>query len=288
LDGHDRRHHDQFDHRPASAELGNQDWAAKTARQLADGYTPQLTDVRWPDYSDTPHGLEGVRVRTSDYPTQAAAQAAVTTLQGLGFPTATAEWTGYDADQQPDAQQIHEAIIDPRLARIEVPHNGVVAQRQTTSSVAAALNALVATNAGFFITSDSFGFQGVPDGAAVYDGKLESLNNGPRAALIIDHGRLSFNYAWAETRQPRTIAGIDRQGRLILVTVDGRQPGVSEGATLSEEATLMESLGAVDAMNLDGGGSTAMAVDGKLVNHTSDATGERPDGDFVVVLPPRS
>jgi exopolysaccharide biosynthesis protein len=48
----------------------------------------------------------------------------------------------------------------------------------------------------------------------------------------------------------------------------------------------MRSLGAVDAMNLDGGGSTAMAVQGKLVTSPSDATGERPVGDTVLVLPP--
>jgi len=102
---------------------------------------------------------------------------------------------------------------------------------------------------------------------------------------VIDPADLSFNYAWAEIRQPRTIVGIDGSGRLIIVTVDGRQPGVSEGLTLTEEAALMESLGARTAMNLDGGGSTAIAVNGSLVNHTSDATGERPDGDFVVVLP---
>jgi exopolysaccharide biosynthesis protein len=47
----------------------------------------------------------------------------------------------------------------------------------------------------------------------------------------------------------------------------------------------MLSLGAVTAMNLDGGGSTAMAVRGKLVNRPSDGA-ERADGDFVVVLPP--
>jgi exopolysaccharide biosynthesis protein len=81
------------------------------------------------------------------------------------------------------------------------------------------------------------------------------------------------------------MAGIDRRGRLLLVTVDGRQPGVSEGVTLQEGARLMQSLGAVDAMNLDGGGSTAMVVVGLLVNHPSDSTGERADGDAVVVLP---
>jgi len=57
------------------------------------------------------------------------------------------------------------------------------------------------------------------------------------------------------------------------------------GVDNAEKLAFMRSLGAVQALNLDGGGSTAMAVQGTLVNHTSDATGERPDGDFVVVLP---
>ncbi|MFG3292038.1 phosphodiester glycosidase family protein [Streptomyces sp. NPDC048179] len=96
---------------------------------------------------------------------------------------------------------------------------------------------------------------------------------------------LSFGFAWSNVRQPRTLAGVDRHGRLLLVTVDGRQPGVSEGFTLAEAAAFMRSLGAVQALNLDGGGSTAMAVDGTLVNTTSDATGERAVGDTVQVLP---
>lgn len=96
---------------------------------------------------------------------------------------------------------------------------------------------------------------------------------------------LSFGFAWSHVRQPRTLAGVDRHGRLLLVTVDGRQPGVSEGFTLAEAAAFMRSLGAVQALNLDGGSSTAMAVDGTLVNTTSDATGERAVGDTVQVLP---
>ncbi|MFJ2394559.1 phosphodiester glycosidase family protein [Streptomyces sp. NPDC087843] len=103
----------------------------------------------------------------------------------------------------------------------------------------------------------------------------------------LDPRDLSFGFAWSNVRQPRTLAGIDRRGRLLLVTVDGRQPGVSEGFTLAEAARFMRSLGAVQALNLDGGGSTAMAVDGKLVNVTSDARGERAVGDTIQVLPRR-
>ncbi|MEY9855510.1 hypothetical protein ABH935_001114 [Catenulispora sp. GAS73] len=100
------------------------------------------------------------------------------------------------------------------------------------------------------------------------------------AARLQAHG-----FQWANARQPRTMAGTDAKGDLLLVTVDGRQTAGSEGFTLYEEAEFMRSLGAVQALNLDGGGSTAMAVDGKLVTNPSDATGERAVGDTVQVLP---
>jgi exopolysaccharide biosynthesis protein len=80
------------------------------------------------------------------------------------------------------------------------------------------------------------------------------------------------------------MVGTDASGHHLLVTVDGRGPGISEGLTLVEEARLMRDLGARQAMNLDGGGSAAMAVNGALVNHPSDASGERADGDALVVI----
>jgi exopolysaccharide biosynthesis protein len=101
----------------------------------------------------------------------------------------------------------------------------------------------------------------------------------------VDPADTSFNYAWANTRQPRTMAGIDKRGRLLLATVDGRLSGGSEGFTLSEGAAFMRSLGAVEALNLDGGGSTAMAVKGALVNNPSDETGERAVGDTIQAVP---
>lgn len=92
------------------------------------------------------------------------------------------------------------------------------------------------------------------------------------------------NYGFGAERHGRTIAGVDRAGRLILVTADG-VPKVSEGLTLDEEAQLMQSLGAVDAMNLDGGGSTSFVLGGQTINHPSDATGARAVGDSIQVLP---
>ena len=94
-----------------------------------------------------------------------------------------------------------------------------------------------------------------------------------------------FFTSFVRARNPRTLAGVRRDGDLLLVTVDGRQPGWSAGLTLREAARVMRSLGARDALNLDGGGSTAMTVRGELVNRPSDPAGERPVSDGVFVLP---
>ena len=81
--------------------------------------------------------------------------------------------------------------------------------------------------------------------------------------------------------------GVDCAGRLILVTADGIATK-SEGLTLTEEAKLMRSLSATDAMNLDGGGSTSFVVDGSTINMTSDATGPRTIGDSIQIIPSAS
>jgi hypothetical protein len=95
----------------------------------------------------------------------------------------------------------------------------------------------------------------------------------------------AFFGTFVAARQPRTLAGVRADGKVLLVTVDGRRPGWSTGMTLPEAARLMRSLGARDALNLDGGGSTAMSVRGELVNRPSDRAGERPVSDGVYALP---
>lgn len=85
-------------------------------------------------------------------------------------------------------------------------------------------------------------------------------------------------------RHPRTAVGWRADGKLILLTVDGRQKQ-SVGMTIDELASLMLEFDCVEAMNLDGGGSTTMVVKGKVVNHPSDATGERAVSDALLVFP---
>lgn len=66
-----------------------------------------------------------------------------------------------------------------------------------------------------------------------------------------------------KSRHPRTAVGISRNGRyLILMTIDGRQAGYSEGTTTAETAEWIRKLGAYNALNLDGGGSTALVIQG--------------------------
>jgi hypothetical protein len=117
------------------------------------------------------------------------------------------------------------------------------------------------------------------------------VNGGPR---LVTDGRTdiqaladgfaateSFFYRWSVNRHPRTIAGISEDGVLFLVTIDGRRPGDSVGASVWEAARVALSLDAQHAVNLDGGGSTTMVIGDEVV------TGQplRATADAILVLP---
>jgi hypothetical protein len=100
---------------------------------------------------------------------------------------------------------------------------------------------------------------------------------------IITNG---VNTAVQTSLEPRTAAGIATGDRLVLMTVDGRDPGVSEGVTTIELANLLLGYGVTDAINLDGGGSTTMAIADptpRLLNVPSEG-GERPVGVNLAVF----
>ncbi len=73
---------------------------------------------------------------------------------------------------------------------------------------------------------------------------------------------------------PRTAAGLTADGALILMVVDGRQ-AESRGASLEELAMLMRDAGAAEALNLDGGGSSTLVVNGVRVNRPAGGSVER-------------
>lgn len=76
-------------------------------------------------------------------------------------------------------------------------------------------------------------------------------------------------------KHPRTAIGYTRDGKLIILVVEGRSES-GGGASLVQEAQLLKDLGCIEAMNLDGGGSSCLLINGKETIKPSDKEGERP------------
>ena len=109
------------------------------------------------------------------------------------------------------------------------------------------------------------------------------IGGGPQ---LIKNGRVEITNtqekilpSFVSDGHPRTAIAKLKSGQILLVTVDGRQPGESIGMSLNMLADLLLEFDAIEAINLDGGGSTTMVISNKLVNKPSDATGERPVSD---------
>jgi hypothetical protein len=118
-----------------------------------------------------------------------------------------------------------------------------------------------------------------------WDRVIHAIGGGPHLlarGLVSDEG---FTNTLVGRRHPRTALGVLPDGRILLLVVDGRSPPHSLGMTLVELALEMRRLGAVDAMNLDGGGSSTMVVSGRVVNLPSDENGERAVATSLLVLP---
>src|SRR5258706_4644088 len=147
------------------------------------------------------------------------------------------------------------------------------------------------------------------EGPAVTDGKVWSKSLKPRPCLVVRQGgkvgieQVAVPEADLQqvisgmpmlvvkgkalkhenpAKHPRTAVGVDEKGtKLVILVVDGRNPSVSEGMTLAELADEFVRLGCYSAMNLDGGGSTAMVMrepnadNWKILNRPSDGK-ERP------------
>lgn len=187
------------------------------------------------------------------------------------------------------------------------------------SETAAANNAILAVNGDYYGFRDSgivirngvvFRDSGAREGLAMYrDGtvKVYDETQTTAAQLVADGvwNTLSFGPAIVESgaavsgidqvevdtnvgnhsiqgEQPRTAIGVTADGHILLVVVDGRDPGYSRGATLPELADIMISLGATTAYNLDGGGSSELWFNGVVVNQPSNG-GERATSDILYI-----
>ncbi len=84
------------------------------------------------------------------------------------------------------------------------------------------------------------------------------------------HSEEGFSTAFMSTRHPRSAVGLTQDGLWVFMIVDGRNGMHSSGATIGELTEILRSQRITYAMNLDGGGSTELIVDGRIYNLPSD------------------
>ncbi|MDR3589893.1 MAG: phosphodiester glycosidase family protein [Negativicutes bacterium] len=180
----------------------------------------------------------------------------------------------------------------------------------TVSTIALYNNAIAAINAGGFHDPSGTGTGRLPYGVIIHEGKflvgdditdpvqvigltrsgvlmagtytpkemramnmVEGVTFGP--PLIINGKKLITEGDGGWGIAPRTAIGQRKDGTILLLVIDGRQPGYSIGATLLDVQNILYEQGDYNAANLDGGSSTTLFYNGKVVNRPADMLGER-------------
>jgi exopolysaccharide biosynthesis protein len=95
------------------------------------------------------------------------------------------------------------------------------------------------------------------------------------AIRITNEEERKFRGKQVMDKHPRTAMGYTSNGKLLVLVVEGRNPDAS-GATLVQLAEILKDLGCVEALNLDGGGSSCLLINGKETIKPSDKEGQRP------------
>lgn len=176
-------------------------------------------------------------------------------------------------------RRVDAEVVELRAGNTAIPATGVVLSA-TGANAAAALqsffwNATAPDNPGARVVLH-LDAEGSPVQAL---GGTPVLSHGGQREPLPTSGDFFVN------RHPRTLVGRTDDGTVLLVTVDGRQPGYSVGMSLREAQDFMDSLGAVEAINLDGGGSTTFVAHRIMLNRASDKGIERPVADALAVVP---
>lgn len=108
-----------------------------------------------------------------------------------------------------------------------------------------------------------------------------AVGGGP---VLVQNGQVSIanNEEWKfpgkaiDDKHPRTAMGYTSKGKLIILVIEGRNQGIAEGASLTQTAIILKDIGCIEALNLDGGGSSCMLVNGKTTIYPSDKGVQRP------------
>ena len=202
-------------------------------------------------------------------------------------------------------------IPDPRRVKVATAKN-IQEKGETASNIAKDNDAVAAINAGGFHDPNGTGTGRLPYGFIMQDGNyvigkdvgpdeavdfvgftkqgnliagtytkmelsdmdaVEGITFGP--PLIVDGKKMITDGDGGWGIGPRTAIGQKKDGTVIFVVIDGRQPGYSTGATLRDVQDVLYEEGAYIAANLDGGSSTTLYYNGKVVNKPADLLGER-------------
>lgn len=295
-------------------KLERQSWGSPLGRTGADGVlmSDRLALVPMAVIVQAVLGSEASAPRTVEV--EFAEESARETV-APGIELTTRRWV--NGTSGPFAMQVLEADPNtPAVNILPVRAGDRAAARETTSSMAARYGAAAAVNGGYFTPGGASTGIYVWNGEEVASGKgrsallwcaergyvedariavLDSASRerpcpatdivgaGPRlvegGAVNVGYGE---NFGHARARHPRTAFATTSRGTMLLVTVDGRQTG-SAGMTLEELAQELVRLGAVEAINLDGGGSTTMVAGGVVRNRPSDGQ-ERAVSDALLLF----
>ncbi|HVJ48614.1 phosphodiester glycosidase family protein [Desulfitobacterium sp.] len=209
-------------------------------------------------------------------------------------------------------------IKDPKRVKVAVTKEiGVAGER--VSDFVKDTGAVAAINAGGFYDLNGKGNGAFPDGLTVHNGELVHNNVGNKEVNLIaldNNGKLTIGNMSADQLSqnhiqeavtfepnlvvngqpavsgdggwgiaPRTGIGQTADGTIIFVVIDGRQPTWSIGATLRDMMNVFIDYHAVNAVNLDGGSSSELVYDGKVINKLWNVFGERYIPTAFVVLP---
>ncbi|OLN33579.1 phosphodiester glycosidase family protein [Desulfosporosinus metallidurans] len=209
-------------------------------------------------------------------------------------------------------------IKDPKRVKLAVTKEiGVTGER--VSDLVKDMGAIAGINAGGFYDPNGKGNGAFPDGLTMHNGILVHNNVGEKAVNIVgfdDQGKLVLGKMTANQLEekhireavtfepnlivdgksvitgdggwgiaPRTGIGQMADGTVIFVVIDGRQPTWSIGATLRDLMNVFEDYNAVNAVNLDGGSSSELVYNSKVLNRLWDIFGERYIPTAFVVTP---
>lgn len=104
---------------------------------------------------------------------------------------------------------------------------------------------------------------------------------------ITNNEELRFAGNAINDKHPRSAIGYTASGKIIVLVIQGRFPNIAEGATLHQTASILKDLGCVEAMNLDGGGSSCMLINGKETITVSDKNGQRSVPSVFIISSPK-